>query len=242
MTPEMFAASLNTWVTPGVIARIADDLERGGYPKGDTIFQITSRVLDSATSAGLNQLVDLYLAHFHLDADLLELARLYRPRSPDRIWERIANARFTGRATYDTGQTVDGRPVILQINAPEQDVRLVWWPLHVLADVVGQLASYWKAVSQRIEPDAVHHDHRCEWQFLSWIDMIVARAHGFHLVGRAAMRSTCYDYDVSSIGRFCSANGALPIDRETHGQLKLFAELIHKDHHEYFDSPGLPNA
>jgi hypothetical protein len=236
MTPKRFESVLNSWLRPGIIARVAEDLQNGGYDKEPVALSITSAALPSAASAGLDILAKYYVDNFEVPPDLIDLARFYRTKISNEIWGKISHIRFSGNLRFEfDSQESTPMKTVLEVVGPEAEIRLVHWPLHVLTDVVGQLAVYWQGVRTKSDPINIHHEQRAEWQFLAWVDMVVAKAHGFMLVGKAGMTELRHDYDIESIGRFQSARGPLPVTAEAQSQLRLAAMVTNKPYHDYFD-------
>jgi hypothetical protein len=193
-------------------------------------------VIPSAVSVGLDLLCSHYFTHFAVSSGALAVARRYRHKLPDSVWQEIGQLQFTSTVRYEL-EGIKGIPdhTVVQIIGPETEVRLVQWPIHVLTDVVGQLSRYWQTICQVTSPDKVHHDHRCEWEFLAWIDMIVARAHGFYLVGNAGMSENPYDYDIDSVGRFESFRGPIPSTDNDLAMVQLASRLRNRPRHNFFD-------
>jgi len=217
MDGSTFAYHLGAWLSPGVITGAAEEIAHQPASASEIgSLRIFSGKFADAKSVAFDRLASDLLLNFHIPATHISISQQYRQNLPSEVWDVLLRTKFTGKISFECqGETINDFPVVAEVSAPVTEIRLIQWPLTVLADVVGDLATYWRSVQRRAGPRDVHHEHRAEWEFLTWIDLVVARAHGFSLVGRAGMADSRYNYDISAIGRFSSAHGAMPVKTET---------------------------
>jgi hypothetical protein len=208
-----FGYQLSSWISPPVIAQAAEELHNDPTASNEIgILSTESLVLSDGFEAGFNILVELYLANFVIPEVLIILAQLYRKELPASVWDTIRNVRFSGQVSFapKVGATHPGARVILEIRTKILEVRLLQWPLHMLADLVRELAQFWKRLAQSEATSGIHHEPLAEWELLAWIDMHIARFYGFKLVGEAGMVAPIFTAE--GVGRTCIATGPLPAD------------------------------
>jgi hypothetical protein len=228
MESKAFAAQLAAWMSPGVLARAAADWSK--RPDGQTAvtLRIGTHVLKSGYEAQYDRLVRNFLDHVSIPDELICLTRgLYRLHVSDEAAEWLRKFRFTGTINFAPAQDpLQESCPLLEIVAPQCEVRVVWPPIEMLTELISRKADYWRRVAEEFGTQHVHHQAMGEWPFEAWIDLHVARACGFPDLGRAA-RVTPIPL-VSNVRGHAVVEGRLPESSQELVALRVATAIRHQ--------------
>ncbi len=236
MKSEEFAYCLACWMSPGVLARAADDWSNP--PEGHEIMHLSliSPILTTAKDARFDSFVQLFLKHVSIPEDLVQYTfGNYPSHVTPEAAKWLQNFKYTGSIKFDP----DDQPqfpnshTLATISAPTYEIRVVWPPLNMLNELVSNFANYWRQVASVARPEQVHHEPSGEWTFLTWIDLQVARACGFPSIGRAGI--VLQTNTLNNVRGHVSVVGPLPKGEVELNLISFAAELHPKSKSKGFD-------
>jgi hypothetical protein len=218
-------------MSPGVIARAADDWRNA--PAGHEIanLQFESPVLTRASDARFDWFVRQFLENVTIPEELIRFTQgCYERHVSAQAADWLRGFKFTGGIKFDPSEAprTPGCNVLVVVSAPICETRLIWSPMQMLVELLSVKAEYWKRAARIAKPDEVHHMPIGEWPFEPWIDLHVARACGFPAIGRSGVISSMNR--INNVRGHVSIVGKLPKDATELAAFAVAASLHPKLH------------
>jgi hypothetical protein len=200
-------------MSPGTLADACG--EWSNQPTGSEItnLRFESAVLTRAADARFDWFLRQFLEHVSIPEELIRFTQgVYPQHVTSEAADWLRSFKFTGVVEFDADYPPQGRgrTVLAAISAPLCEVMVIRPPIEMLNALVSIKAQYWRRVASVARPDQVHHEPIGEWSFEPWIDLHVARACGFPIIGRAGMVPPIHL--IQNVRGHVSIVGALPRD------------------------------
>jgi hypothetical protein len=236
MNPDEFAYCLACWMSPGVIARAAEDWSN--QPEGHEMIRLKfeSKSLTSAEDAGFNWFLQQFLDNVIIPEELIRFTQgMYSSHVSSQAADWMRNFKFTGDIEFnpDIRPQVLDHKVLVVITAPLFEISVIRSPISMLNELLSAKAFYWKQIAGIKRPDQIHYEASGEWLFEQWIDLHVARKCGFPKIGQAGVIPPITYFE--NVRGQISIVGELPKDDAELSLLKFAACLHPRSFSEGFD-------
>jgi hypothetical protein len=237
MKPEEFAFCLACWMPPGVLSRATADWD--DRPSGHEIVSLRpeSPILTNAADARFDWFVRQFLEHVHVPEELIRFTRyMYPSYVTSEAADWLRDFKFTGEVKFnpDYKPHLPGRTVLAAISAPRCEIRVIQPPIQMLNELLSVKANYWRRVASVAQPRQVHHEPSGEWPFEPWVDLQIARACGFPMIGRAGAISSTLGFQ-NVRGHISIFGGELPKDDRERAVLELLVAQVPRSRSRGFD-------